>query len=90
MEIYRKSQDKKKHKTINYSDYNSNYASENSKKSSNNTTSNKENLANCINNTVIQLAPYIGSLSKKPPKAFDWNNKTASEKSSNFIFILYI
>ena len=44
----------------------------------------KESLAKCIDNTVVQIAPYIGSFSKKPPKAFQINNinRIASEKRS--------
>ncbi len=46
---------------------------------------NKESLNKLIDNTHIRLAPYIGSfLSKKPPKAYEVNNKNACDKISKY------
>jgi hypothetical protein len=51
-----------------------------------------ESLAKCIDNTVVQIAPCIGSFSKKPPKAFEINNinRIASEKTSKLIIVDFI
>ena len=46
---------------------------------------NKESINKCIDNAVIKMAHYIGSFNKKPPKAFEVNSRTASDKISKYL-----